>query len=429
MSKMLRAKQQADDQDYDYDNRIRRHLANCEERLSQSDFKLVLKYHEQMILTTRKVATISKNLEVIASLSNMIDQEWTTMTRESINTLVANAMIKYSDNGQETHATYDHKKILKMFFRFVKRGNRLHKKVGTPDELFDIEQREVPNKLAREDMVTDQDIAALIAVSLNPRDKAMWAVMYESGNRIGEFCSVRMKHVFRDTKGFLIAVDGKTNARKIRLHTSQVELAAWINTHPFKDDPEAWLWVTLDGKFNRMKPDAVRMQLNKTKKRAGITKRIFPHLFRHSEITRLVLKVPDLAMKARHGLAPNSKMLSRYSHLNQDDLDDCYLGAIGAKVPENKEPERSLVTCGKCQTVNAPETDLCISCQLPLTMQTAIMMDDKTAHDKEAFIADIVPKLLEKVHESMGLKKKLTKADLAKMTQEEKDKILEELAS
>ena len=57
------------------------------------------------------------------------------------------------------------------------------------------------------------------------------------------------------------------------------------------------------------------------------------------------------------------------------------------------------------------------------------MMDDKTAHDKEAFIADIVPTLLEKIQEGMGLKKGLTKSDLAKMSQEEKDKILEELIS
>jgi integrase/recombinase XerD len=424
---MLRAKQQADDEDYDYDNRIARHLANCKETLSQSDFKLVEKYHEQMILTSLARATIAKNLEVIASLSDMIDQEWTTMTRENINTLVANVMIKHSDNGQETHSTYDHKKHLKLWFRFVKLGNRLHKKVGSPDELFDVEMKEVPNKLARDELVTDKDIAALIAVSLNLRDKAMWAVEYEAGIRIGEFCSLKMKHVFRDTKGFLISVDGKTGARKVRLHTSQVELAAWINTHPLKDNPEASLWVSLDGKSKRMKPDAVRIQLGKTLKRAGITKRIFPHLFRHSEITRLVLKVPDLAMKARHGLSANSKMLSRYSHLNQDDLDDCYLGAIGAKVPEVKEPDRSIVTCGKCQTVNAPESDLCISCQLPLTLQTAIMLDDKTAHDKEAFIADIVPTLLEKIQEGMGLKKGLTKSDLAKMSQEEKDKILEKL--
>jgi hypothetical protein len=111
-------------------------------------------------------------------------------------------------------------------------------------------------------------------------------------------------------------------------------------------------------------------------------------------------------MKARHGLSASSKMLARYSHLNQDDLDDSYLGAIVAKVPETKEQDRSLVTCGKCQTVNAPETDLCISCQLPLTLQTAIMMDDKTAHDKEAFIADIMPNVMQKIRDEFKVTEK-----------------------
>ena len=140
---MLMVKQQADDQDYDYDNRINRHLSRCKEVLSQNDCELVGKYHTQMIITSMAIATQSKNLEIIASLSSMIEQEWITMTKDSINNLVAVVMQNYSKNGQETHTSYDHKKILKLFFRFVKLGNRLHKKVGTPDELFDGEMKEV----------------------------------------------------------------------------------------------------------------------------------------------------------------------------------------------------------------------------------------------------------------------------------------------
>jgi hypothetical protein len=38
---MLMVNQQADDQDYDYDNRINRHLSRCKEVLSQNDYELV----------------------------------------------------------------------------------------------------------------------------------------------------------------------------------------------------------------------------------------------------------------------------------------------------------------------------------------------------------------------------------------------------
>ena len=146
---MLMIKQQVNDYDYDYDydydhdhdydHRINHHLAKCKEVLSESDYELVTKYHTQMIITSMAVATQAKNLEVIASLSSMIDQEWATMTKDNIHNLVVNVMRNYSSNGQETHSSYDHKKILKLWFRFVKLGNRLHKKVGIPDELFDVE--------------------------------------------------------------------------------------------------------------------------------------------------------------------------------------------------------------------------------------------------------------------------------------------------
>jgi integrase/recombinase XerD len=338
-------------------------------------------------------------------------------------------MKNHSANGQETHSSYDHKKILKLFFRFVKLGNRLHKKVGTPDELFDVEMKEVSNNLVREQLIDEDDLLKLIDNSMNPRDKAMWAVSYEAGLRIGEFCSLKLRHVAHDKHGFLISVIGKTGSRKVRLHSSQVELSAWLNTHPFKDDPEAWLWINLNKKQHglRMKPDSVRKQLGKTVKRTNIKKRIYPHLFRHSEITRIVIKTPDLTMKERHGFSANSKMIARYSHLNQDDHDKAYLEAIGVPVIETETKERVPITCKICNTLNAPDSDLCAVCAKPLSLQKSIQYDSQPNYDKKAMIAEFMPTMIEVFVESLGFTKKQTKSDIAKMSQEEKDSILEKM--
>ena len=427
---MLMVKQQVDDQDYDYENRINRHLSKCKEVLSQNDCELVKKYHTQMIITSMAIATQSKNLEIIASLSSMIDKEWTTLVKDDINNLVAVVMQCYSKNGQETHTSYDHKKILKLWFRFVKLGNRLHKKVGTPDELFDVEMKTVPNNLVREQLIDEKDISALITHSLNLRDKAMWSVAYEAGLRVGEFCSLKLRHVAHDKNGFLISVIGKTGSRKVRLHSSQVELGAWINTHPLRDDPESPLWITLDSKSERMKPDAVRMQLSKTVKRAKLKKRVYMHLFRHSEITRIVLKTSDLTMKERHGFSANSKMIARYSHLNQDDHDKEYLEAIGVEVKETETKERLPITCKICNSLNAPDQDLCAVCAKPLTLQKAIQFDSQPEYNKKAMIEEFMPIMIEVFVESFGITKKenkLSKADLSKMSQEQKDSIIEKL--
>ena len=176
-----------------------------------------------------------------------------------------------------------------------------------------------------------------------------------------------------------------------------------------------------------MKPDSVRKQLGKTVKRSNIKKRIYPHLFRHSEITRIVIRTPDLTMKERHGFSANSKMIARYSHLNQDDHDKAYLEAIGVPVIETETKERVPITCKICNTLNAPNSDLCTVCAKPLTMQKAIQFDSPPDYDKKSIIADFMPVMVNAFVESLGLTKKQSKSDIAKMSQEEKDSIIEKL--
>ena len=68
---MLMVKQQVNDQDYDYDIPINRHLSKLKQCVSQNAYSLVETYHTQMIITSMAVAAQSKNLEIMASLSSM----------------------------------------------------------------------------------------------------------------------------------------------------------------------------------------------------------------------------------------------------------------------------------------------------------------------------------------------------------------------
>jgi hypothetical protein len=55
------------------------------------------------------------------------------------------------DSGQETNTSYDHKKILKIFFRWIKLGSREFQEVGDPDETRWIKPKRVKDNLSRED--------------------------------------------------------------------------------------------------------------------------------------------------------------------------------------------------------------------------------------------------------------------------------------
>jgi site-specific recombinase XerD len=61
-------------------------------------------------------------------------------------------------------------------------------------------------------------------------------------------------------------------------------LKEWLEEHPDQNDPEASLWFNFAKKTEKleaMQYGAIRMQLDKIYKKAGISKKIHPHLLRH----------------------------------------------------------------------------------------------------------------------------------------------------
>lgn len=95
----------------------------------------------------------------------MIKKNWNDVVKDDIDELVFKVVQTYGDsNGKETNTTYDHKKILKIFFRWVKLGSRDFIDVGNPPETKDVKLKLVKSNLMREDLLTQDDYRKLIAV-------------------------------------------------------------------------------------------------------------------------------------------------------------------------------------------------------------------------------------------------------------------------
>jgi len=104
------------------------------------------------------------------------------------------------------------------------------------------------DKKLPEDMLTAEDIKKLIKATDKPRDRSLVAVLYESGCRIGELLSMRIKHIQFDKYGAILLLNGKTGSRRVRIVFSSPYLKEWINKHPLADDPEAPVWVLKSNK-------------------------------------------------------------------------------------------------------------------------------------------------------------------------------------
>ncbi len=243
------------------------------------------------------------------------------------------------------------------------------------------------NQKLPEDLLTEDEVKRLIDAATNPRDKALVSVLYESGCRIGELLTLKIKNVSFDQYGAKILVNGKTGPRRVRIIATVPYLMEWINNHPCKNDPEYPLWIGFKAKKFVTHAQA-RAILNSLKKSAGINKRIHPHLFRHSRATHLANHLTEAQMKEYFGWTQSSNMASVYVHLSGRDVDNAILKVHG--IENNGDKEESKFTpknCIRCEYSNAPTNKLCGRCGMVLDEKEAIRLVKEETEKKRAFDA------------------------------------------
>src|ERR1700690_1135743 len=95
------------------------------------------------------------------------------------------------------------------------------------------------------DLLTGAEIMAMIAAAKNDRDAALIAILYDSGCRIGELLSCKVKHVEFDAEECNITFPkSKTVARTSLLIFAKGYLETYLKRHPMRADKEAPLFVT-----------------------------------------------------------------------------------------------------------------------------------------------------------------------------------------
>ncbi len=373
---------------YDYDDRIKRTFNLIEKELSDNNIELIHKYDRLMITEGHAKATRHKHLQTLLNLSRFLKKDWIDATTDDIDKIVMIIHDRYADErGKETNSTYDHKKVLKIFFRWLKLGSRSFTEVGDPHETKHIKMKKVADKISREELITEDDLTRLLHVcGENQRDRAFIDCQHEAGTRPGEILSLKIKHVKFDDHGAVIHVDGKTGARPVRLIRSSPNLSQWINVHPLREDKEAPLWIDL-GKRNYGNTMTYAAALTMVKRRcrqAHISKRIYLNLFRHSEATATANYLTEAQMRKRHGWTPFSKMPGRYVHLVNADVDDAIFKHYGIEKTEQDKTVHLPKKCPICDMVNSPEEKFCSKCHHPLDLKTALEKQEKDQLEKDS---------------------------------------------
>jgi len=362
---------------YSFEHQLENSINNIKaSNIDEESKSIILDFYQDYLSQGYSPARKIKYLTILKSISKQLSKPFNMVTRQDIAIWVSR--LEGSNYSEPTKR--DYKVILKVFFRWLKKSETY------PSEVSWMRATRSKNHTLPEQLVTVEEVKQIAEQAINPRDKAFILVLYESGCRIGEILSLTIGNVTFDEYGSILMVNGKTGQRRVRIIASTPMLAQWIDNHPLRNHLDAPLWINLGAK-NRFQPilyGAAISLLKEIAAKAGIKKRIYPHLFRHSRATHLANHLTESQLKQHLGWVQGSGMASIYVHLGGRDLDPALLKLNGINLNKEEQVEKfKAIDCPRCKHKNSPISKFCNSCGLALDIKAAIEMDEaKNKADK-----------------------------------------------
>jgi site-specific recombinase XerD len=344
------------------------------------------------------LAKINRYLSDLIKFNRLLGKPFEKAKKEDIRNVVST--LNQSPLSEETRKCF--KIMLRKLYRML-RG--IEDKGVYPDEVKWISIRiGAKDRKLPEELISEDEAKAIVQSCNHIRDKALMACLSESGCRISEIGNMQIKHIVIEPYGARISVNGKTGSRKILIVNSVPYLQEWINSHPDSHNPEAFVWC--DAKSDLITYNRIAAILKTAAKKAGIKKRIHPHLLRHSKATQLATFMSDSQLKHYLGWTQGSKMAGIYVHMSGKDTDEAIFRANGIKTTEEKkEPSLKPLACNRCHSINPATHRFCNKCGFVLDNPTAQEIIRQESEQKGAVIC--LDKLLQDPEVKKILMKKL----------------------
>jgi site-specific recombinase XerD len=207
----------------------------------------------------------------------------------------------------------DYIEILKSFYRWMDEAGYS----SIPRTKIDRIRSPATDRMTRTaaEMWSADEVTATVEACLNSRDRALIATLYDGGFRLKELAVLTWGDVMFNAIGAVINTNLKTEwPRHVRLVASAQYLAQWRNDYPAIVMDEGLVFITREGR--PLTWAGARVQIDRIAPRAGITKRITPHPFRHSRATNLLPRdINDTVIKKTLWGHTGTNQLATYEHL------------------------------------------------------------------------------------------------------------------
>lgn len=200
-------------------------------------------------------------------------------------------------------------------------------------------------KLNTSKLLSPSEIEAIIRAAESLRDKALFALLYETGCRPSELREAKWESLNLGMKEITLYATKTKKARCLPLNESIIHLQRWKNEFSFPDlKPSDFIFPNPNRQ--RLSDSYVSNKIKRLAEKAGITKNVFPYLLRHTRLTEVHNKgIEGLNHNIFAGHSAGSKQTKTYVHLDEAKFKENVLSKVYHQEeisPEQKNKIESL---------------------------------------------------------------------------------------
>lgn len=355
--------------------------------------QLLFKFYNERLASGIKKGSLVNSLKILSRIVECIDKPFKDVSKEELITffndlkplkveLVTPNHIFVRDVGEyspQTIMRYKHN--VKTFWNWLFENDQtaLRDNKGIPLAVSWV--RSGNKKLAskmRKDILSREEVMELIKVSPHIRNKAIIAILFETGMRASELLGMKLDEIefFEDYCEFVC--DGKSGKRPVVLVKSYPYFMQWIdwlkrNKHKINKQYQNNVWITigkLKGQIGEpLNKGSLLFMIKYAAKKTGIQKRIWTHGFRHSSATDFAKQgYNETELRLKYGWTETSNIPSNYTHYKHDELKNKILNRSGktgiTPIPDGNTLQ--LKECPFCSYENPFDSEYCGKCAKPL---------------------------------------------------------------
>lgn len=277
------------------------------------------------------------------------------------------------------------------------------------------------------ELLTEAEVNDLLEAASNPRDKALIALLADTGLRIGAVASHRIRDLDLEGQATMVSINEDANVKDasgaIPLTWSEGYLASWLDIHPRRDDPDAAVIHKHEGYIGpgddgngALTYQYLSGRVKTVADDAGVARdRVNTHNFRKTAISRWIREgLSEQAIKHRACWDVDTDQIKTYSGVRDEELNEQILEHYDMAPADMEASRPAIDQCPRCHTSLRSDQHYCPGCAAPLTdiatetvdeaadglRDVLVEEDDRDRRQAAAEMADLVesdPRLVEEL--------------------------------